>query len=366
MQNENDIYRELQKHLDTMPVGFPATNSGVELRLLKALFTPEQARVALGLDYKFRSAEQILTHIPDCGLSASALEVRLEEMADRGITFAKQQDGVKAYAAMPLVVGMLELQVGRLSPGLLKDVEEYFQERFAGEFLSSPVRQMRVIPVQKSITSEHRIATYDELRNLIENAGGRIRIGECMCRKGMQMAGHNCEKTNRKETCMAFRDFADLMGRSGWGRSIGIEEALQITAKSEEEGLVLQPGNEREAQFICACCGDCCGILRMAKAMPQPAEFVVSNYYAYVDANLCIGCGTCTERCQTDAVRLENSIANVRRDRCIGCGVCVPTCPVEAIRLEKKPNEKVPPKDMEALFETIMEYKKTSASGPSN
>jgi len=362
MKSENDIYRELQQHLDKMPVGFPATESGVDLRLLRTLFTPEQARIALGMDYKFRTAEQIFAQIPDCRLPFGELEGKLEEMADRGNTFTKHQDGAKVYANMPLVVGMLELQASRLTLNLLKDVEEYFQEKFAGEYLRTPVRQMRVIPVQKSITPGHRIGTYDELRNLIENAGGRIRVGECMCRKGMKMAGHTCEKTARKETCLALRDYADLMGRSGWGRPISQEEALDIAAKNEEEGLVLQPGNEQEAEFICSCCGDCCGVLKMTKAMPRPAEFVGTNYYARVKVDLCTGCGACLERCQMDAIRIENEIAGVNRDRCIGCGLCVPTCAVEALELMKKAKEQVPPKSMEALFETIMAHKEAATT----
>ena len=38
MATEADAYRQLQKHLDTMPVGYPATDSGVEIRLLKKIF----------------------------------------------------------------------------------------------------------------------------------------------------------------------------------------------------------------------------------------------------------------------------------------------------------------------------------------
>ncbi|HTY63931.1 MAG TPA: 4Fe-4S binding protein [Acidobacteriota bacterium] len=357
MSNDDSVYRELQKHLDKMPVGFPATESGVELRLLKTLFTPEQARIATGMDYKCRTVEQILAQLPGCGFSVAELEIKLEEMADRGNTFAKKQDGVKVYANMPLVVGMLELQVPRLSLSMLKDIEDYFQEKFAGEFLRTPVRQTRVIPIQKSITAGHRTGTYDELRDLIEKAEGRIRVGECMCRKGMQMANHTCAITTRKETCLSFRELADLMGRAGWGRPISKEEALEIAAKNEEDGLVLQPGNEQEIQFICSCCGDCCGILKTAKAMPKPSEFLTTNYYAQVDPEFCNGCSACVDRCQMDAVAVENDTAAINRDRCIGCGLCVSTCAVEAIELKNKPKEHIPPKDMEALLETIMAHK---------
>ena len=48
---EEDVYRKLQKHLDSMPVGFPATASGVEIRILKQLFTPDEAKIALKLEY---------------------------------------------------------------------------------------------------------------------------------------------------------------------------------------------------------------------------------------------------------------------------------------------------------------------------
>ena len=44
------IYRQLQKVLDErLPVGFPATDSGIEIRVLKHLFTPEEAEIAIHL-----------------------------------------------------------------------------------------------------------------------------------------------------------------------------------------------------------------------------------------------------------------------------------------------------------------------------
>jgi hypothetical protein len=47
MASEADVYRRLQQHLDRMPVGFPATRSGVEIRILRQLFSPEAAEIAL-------------------------------------------------------------------------------------------------------------------------------------------------------------------------------------------------------------------------------------------------------------------------------------------------------------------------------
>lgn len=352
MESGNDLYVRLQKHMDSMPVGYPATRSGVELRLLERLFTAEQARIALELDYRFQTAEEIHPRLQN-GMSLSALEAELETMVDSGVAFSKDRDGMRLYANLPLVVGMLELQTKRLTPELLRDTHQYFEEGYAGAYLRTAKPQMRVIPVEKSITAKHRIGVYDELRRLIEGAGDRIRIGECMCRKVAGMAGRSCSVTSRRETCMAFRDFADMLGRTGWGRAISREEALQIASQNEADGLVLQPANEQEARFVCSCCGDCCGILMMAKAMPRPADVVATNFYGQLDPTLCTGCGICVERCQMGALTVNGDAAILNRDRCIGCGLCVPTCPADAIALVRKEQELVPPQDMESLYEAI-------------
>ena len=41
-----DLYLKLRKHLDDLPGGYPATETGVELRILKRMFTPEEAELA--------------------------------------------------------------------------------------------------------------------------------------------------------------------------------------------------------------------------------------------------------------------------------------------------------------------------------
>ena len=44
-----DAYEALATHLDTLPAGFVRTDSGVEMRILRRLFTPEHARLAVHL-----------------------------------------------------------------------------------------------------------------------------------------------------------------------------------------------------------------------------------------------------------------------------------------------------------------------------
>ena len=43
------VYEKLAKHLDNLPAGFPRTESGVEMRILRRFFTTDDAELALHL-----------------------------------------------------------------------------------------------------------------------------------------------------------------------------------------------------------------------------------------------------------------------------------------------------------------------------
>jgi Na+-translocating ferredoxin:NAD+ oxidoreductase RNF subunit RnfB len=127
--------------------------------------------------------------------------------------------------------------------------------------------------------------------------------------------------------------------------------------------LVLSPSNARNATNICTCCGCCCQILKNLKTLPKPADCVLTNYYAELDADLCIGCEICVERCQMDAIRMEDGHALIDRDRCIGCGLCVTTCDVQAIRLMAKEQEerREPPERLSDMHLRIMKERRKQA-----
>jgi ferredoxin len=122
-----------------------------------------------------------------------------------------------------------------------------------------------------------------------------------------------------------------------------LQEALRILVLAEETGLVLQPGNAVDALNICACCGCCCGVLRAYKLSPEPASVAVSPFRAELNAAMCDGCGTCEERCQMEAIAVnDGGKAGLDSRRCIGCGLCVSTCPNGALSLVRKPEGEQP------------------------
>lgn len=357
MSSKDEVYRELQKHLDKQAVGFPATEAGVEIRILKELFNPEQASLALNLSYQPRSASDIYESVKDSGISLEKVEKNLNELASNGSIGELARKGIEYYYAMPLLVGILEWHGSKATPQFWADWREYFTSAYGKAYARTKVSQMRTIPVMNSIDVGHSVTNYDHVREIINHTEGPIIIGPCMCREGSKGRGESCQKTSRLETCMGFGNWARHFMKTANAREITREEALEITRQNEADGLVLQPTNYQRLDFICACCGCCCGVLKTQKSMPKPAENWAHNYYAAVDTELCTGCEACVERCQIDAVTIDeqNDVSVINLDRCIGCGNCVVTCPSEAIDLVKIENEIAPPEDVISLYKILAE-----------
>ncbi len=59
-------------------------------------------------------------------------------------------------------------------------------------------------------------------------------------------------------------------------------------------------------------------------------------HLSVIDADACTGCGTCEERCPTDAIKINaDGVARVDEGSCFGCGVCSRFCPENAISLKE-------------------------------
>ncbi|KKM20694.1 hypothetical protein LCGC14_1642920 [marine sediment metagenome] len=156
-----------------------------------------------------------------------------------------------------------------------------------------------------------------------------------------------------------FNIAAEISIKDGTGEEVSKEEFFDILDKYQKAGFVLQPQNTQNPGYMCVCCGCCCGVLKTAKQFPNPAEYYFSNYYAESDPDLCTGCEVCLERCQMDAITMEDEVSMVNLDRCIGCGNCVATCGSDAMVLHKREKEVIPPQDTKELHQKIFEKKKS-------
>ncbi len=337
--NVEEVYERLADHLNRLPVGYPRTSSGVEIRILKRLFTPEEAQVATFLTLKPESPEEIASRL---GVDVSEISNFLENMAKKGLIFRIKKGKDVKYMAAQFIVGLWEYNVNNLTRELIEDVREYMPYFFKN-LVDLKTPQMRVIPVPSAITAEHSLMPYEDVRKLIESEE-LIAVAPCICRKEHRMTDSGCDRP--LESCLIFGLGAQYYIENGLGRAITKEEALKIIEEAEKDGRVLEPSNAQKITALCTCCGCCCQILINLKKLPKPAKVVTSRYVANLDESRCVACGTCVERCQMDAITMGEDHAVLDKDRCIGCGLCVTTCPEEAITLQEKPKEEqkeVPP-----------------------
>jgi H+/Na+-translocating ferredoxin:NAD+ oxidoreductase subunit B len=328
------IYQKLAKHLDNLPGGFPSTDTGVEIRILKRLFTPEEAEFAL---YLTLIPEQSRVVARRAKISVQQASRRLEAMAQKGLIYRiESKSGQPKYMALQYVIGIWEFHVNDLDEGLAKDMGEYMPYLF-DQAWKQP--QLRTIPVNKSLSGTLKVMTYENAGEMVRHVHKYV-VAPCICRRELGLLGKGCGKP--VETCLVFDGGAEYYLKNGLGREISQQEALGILKIAEEAGLVLQPSNAKEIVNICCCCGDCCGVLRNLKRYPKPASLASSPFFAAVDIETCQGCGVCEDRCQMEAVQLVDEKASIDMDRCIGCGLCVSTCPADSITLVRKPEHDQP------------------------
>jgi electron transport complex protein RnfB len=329
---KNDVYTKLAAHLDDLPGGYPSTKNGVELKILRHLFTPEEAEMALYLSVL---PEEVKVIARRAKRSVEDTSVRLEEMYQKGLILKIRREGRPVrYMALQFAIGIWEFHVNDLDRELAKDVGEYIPTLLNTDtWKKAP--QLRTVPVNKSIDHKLEILPYEDVEELVKTQD-KFLVASCICRKEKDLLDEGCEKP--VENCLILGRAADLYHDRGIGRYIDREEALNILKEADEAGLVLQPSNSKDIANICCCCGCCCGVLRTIKQHPKPATIVSTPFICVADPETCIGCSVCIQRCQMDALSLEEDRVVLDLNRCIGCGICVTTCLTESLFLVRKPD----------------------------
>jgi ferredoxin len=334
-----DVYVRLREFLDKMPGSYPATQSGVEFKILKKIFTPEQAELTLQLSAMPESASAIATRI---GTDPAALAGKLEAMAREGLILRVRMGEEALYCAVSFVVGIYEFHLNTIDRELSEMFEEYLPH--LGEvWKTQRTKPLRVVPINSSLQGGHAVASYEQIRELVKDKQ-LISVGPCICRKEQTLLGGKCDRP--AERCIGFDMAAQYYIENGMSRQITQQELMDLLKMGEDKALVLCPTNSKEIMNLCMCCGCCCGLLRTIGKFDRPADHVENLYQARIDPELCTACGDCAERCQVDAIREADSAFEVSTARCIGCGLCVPTCPVEAISMVEKPEPVSVPNDI--------------------
>lgn len=346
----DDVYHKLAKVLDTIPNGFPATESGVEIQLLKKIFTPDEADLFCDMRLKFETAEQLAERT---GRPLEGLEDKLIAMKNRGEIFGVKMGDTWIFKMVPWAIGIYEYQLPRLDREFA-EMNEHFAPEFGRQFFSETPQLMQTLPIEEEISVEQEALPYEKVSTLIDS-GQAFLVNECICKKEQGLLDNPCDRP--LGVCMAIAPVPGVFDDSPIGRVITREEAYKLLEECEENALVHLTGNVQQGRFyICNCCGCCCGVLDGINKLGIPASTVInSHYYAVIDQDLCSDCGICAEeRCQVNAIsETEDAAYDVIRERCIGCGLCVSTCPTEAVKLVRKSADRLvaPPLDEREWFQ---------------
>ena len=329
------VYHKLARHLDNLPSGFPATESGVELRILERLFSPDEAELATYLTIIGEEAKVVARR---AGIDVVQAEKQLEKMARKGLIRDDVSDGKPPkYLAAHFALGIWELQVDKLTPELIKDVDEYLEAFIDEGWTKMP--QIRTIPVEASIGNAIKALPHERALEMLEQHD-TFMVAPCICRQERTMAGEGCSKP--EHYCLVMGSIAKLFHRNNVGRFVDKSEMADMIKQADKHGLVLQPSNSKEIVNICCCCGCCCGVLTRFKKYPRPGEMTHSAFITAFIQETCVGCGICVDRCPMDALSIENKKISFKPERCIGCGLCNTTCPTDSLKLIRRPKGEQP------------------------
>jgi H+/Na+-translocating ferredoxin:NAD+ oxidoreductase subunit B len=327
----DDIYDRLADALDRLPNGFPRTPSNTERQILKKIFAPEEAALAFQLCGEPEPIDVLAARF---GLPVGEAMSRLISMARRGLVWYEKRSDQRCFRLAPFVVGIYESQVENMDHELAHLVEQYMADGGAVGMMQPQPAIHRVVPAQTAVQPEW-ILPYDDVRAILL-ASKTFHVRDCICRVQQTHLGHPCKLPVR--ICLSFSSVEGAPTPD----DITQAETLALLEKAEEVGLVHTVSNMMQGiGYVCNCCGCCCAMLRGITQYGIEHSVARAGYYAVIDPDDCLGCGTCIERCQVHAIAEQDGISVVDREQCIGCGLCVTGCPNDVAELRRRPEAEI-------------------------
>ena len=339
-------YERLAAALDALPNGFPRTQGGKEIRILRKIFSPEEAFLASHLGRELELPAAIAGRV---GLPEGQVAAGLKTLAKRGMVWLEMDRQARSwrFRLAPFVVGMYEASLELMDHELAHLVEDYMAEGGAEGIMRPEPAISRVVPARRALATEW-VLPYEDVVQILEQARS-FSVRDCICRVQQEQLGRKCDFPIHN--CLSISGF----GRPPGPESISRSDALELLDECEEIGLVHTVSNVvRDLYYVCNCCGCCCGILRGINERGIENSVAKASYHASVDPERCTGCGVCLKRCQVSAIKEVDGTAAVDAKRCIGCGLCVTGCPVGAASLHRRPDwEAIRPPERFADWELL-------------
>ena len=347
--------------------GFPHPYSKIMHEILKYTIKDENLDLVMAFE---KNISQTMEQLKESsGLSEEEILKEADALAKTGVIFNQpNRHGVMVYRLLMMgrqfeYIFMQNLEkteenykLAELFHKLNEESSEYVQSNYDGmnaALINKPPMD-RTVPILENLETGdeinviineelqvpiEQILPTQKIRELIEKYD-HIAVGNCYCRQHQEFLDNPCKQIELTPSCMTLGKSARHTSNHGFSKLVSKEEALVILKKCEDAGLVhkayhLHGDTAKEEVAICNCCSCCCLTARDCLIFPVVNA---TNYLASIDEDLCIGCGTCVEKCYNKAIELNDDDKAERLEEfCAGCGVCAYHCPENAISLIEGP-----------------------------
>lgn len=347
---KEEIYLALAERLSKAPEGAPINEN--LMAILHRLYTESEAIVGS----KFPLVPMTLDKIVSItGIEEKQLKTVLDGMSAKGLVVDFPRKDTFHYMLAPVIVGFFEYTFMRTGDQVnLKELAELFESYFQSDGVMAEIAgidtKMHRTLIYESlipVAVETEVLNYERASEIIRQSGGGA-ISMCACRHEASHLGKACDAP--LEVCTTLGVSADFIIRKGLGKPATVDEMLRILDRTQELGLVHLCDNVlNKPTYLCHCCGCCCKVLSMINVQ-QISSAHPSNFLPHLQAENCMCCGICADKCHIKAISLAEQKAGmnlpvVNNEVCIGCGVCSHACPSGALTMTRRSVLYVPPEN---------------------
>ncbi len=283
--------------------------------ILEDLLNPDQAQIVAALP---GTADDVAKQT---GLDAEIVRKNLDDLFFAGVVFPKGDYNDRQYFRFARSIGQLH-DATQASRGrdVVKDREFYrlwhdfvmneWYPAMGKAFSQAPRPRIRIIPAYRAIKDLPDILPCEDIREVFK-AQKRIAVVPCSCRYRTTAVGEHCAHTAEEDLwqCIQVNRGAEYALAREAGKELNLDEALALIDKIEEHGLLHTWHNNTSltgANVSCHCCRDCCMMAVPMDIVQEPLNklWEKSRFIAVVNEEACIGCQTCVDRCQFDAIEM--------------------------------------------------------------
>lgn len=339
-----EVYVALRNRINRMGKGFGGTPDATSYELIMHLWSEEDAQHEL--EMPMLSTFNAYDYSVCSGRPEEECAEILKDMASRCLIYHMVRGGADYYMLLPHVNGwweFTELKAYFDAEAEGKDpiydgVAEYnkyntWSTEGAGiDDFDNTFPLFRSYPISKDVIAEDEFAPYNDWRAIIKRHK-TITVSPCQCRIMWDAIGVPTPEGLPKRTCLSLGEVAEYFLENGIGEQITQDEAIAIYEDAIDHGMVIESIATKDADIMCCCHGSACGNLMGFKGMAANGMNAWKNFNAYVldyDAEKCIKCGACVERCPMEAIAFGDDGTCTHNLACVRCGQCVAVCPADA------------------------------------